>query len=174
MQLAARHAEVRERLDVFGVLHELGVGASRRQPLEAVDGEALGEWVVTLRVQAVHRVDDDRDARRAGRESAVHAGLGIVGVDDVGTQPLEVVVQLGPGPDIAAEGDRSAGVLDRLERDPARRDRVRVGARCRHGDHVVARLGEGLELRPQQQLQGDVGRRHVHDDGPSAHVVTPR
>ena len=174
MQLPAGHTEARQRLEVFGVLHELGVRAEGSDPFEAVDGRALRQRVVGLRVEAVHGVDDHGHPRRARREPAVHARLRIVRVHDVGAQVPEVAVELLARERVVSDAHRPARVLDRDVPDAVALELHREGAGRRHADDLVAGRAERAELRAEQQLETDVGRGHVNDDGAVAHVVAPR
>ena len=56
---------------------------------ERVDRGALHPWVFGERVQTVNRVDHHRHAGPTRGEAAVHTGLRVVGMDDVGLQPAE-------------------------------------------------------------------------------------
>ena len=110
-ELAAGYAEAGQRLEVLLVLDELGVRAGGGQSLEAVDARALGRTVVLGGEEAVLGVHDHRDAGGLGRDAAVDARLGVVGVDDVGLQVPEHPPQLGQRPHVGRQRPAPGGVV---------------------------------------------------------------
>ena len=170
---SARNAEPLEHRDVLDVLDELGLRALGRDPLEPVHDRAAGPAVVGLRVETVHGVDHHGHAGEPRREPSVDTGLRVVRVHDVGPQPREHARQLAERGEIAERGHRPGRVAQRHVPNPERVEPFDVRTGRRHADHFVARVAKGGELRPEQQREADVGRRHVNDTGPSGHVLAP-
>jgi hypothetical protein len=160
-QLARGYADAPECRDIFGVLHELGVGAQPCDPFHSVDHGAPGEAVVGLRVEAVHGVDDDRHSSDPRRDPTVESGLRIVGVDDRGPQATEHRDQLAQRLRIFERGKRPGGVAERNVTDAALFERGHERSGRGDADHVVARGGERLELVAEQPVEGDVSGRHM-------------
>ena len=165
VQAGAGDAEPGQGLEVLGVLDQLGVRAGRRHSLQPVHGRpaeppirfgGVRPW--TVLTTAVH-------LGRPRREPAVHAGFGIVGVDDVGPQPPEQAVQPAGGTDVAGQGETTGGVRERDMAHTRGDELWDVWSGCRYADNVVAGVGEGAELRSQQEGQADIGRGEVDQPG---------
>ena len=154
-----------KRLEVFGVLHELGLAEQPGQSFDRVHQRALGERILALRVQAVHGVHHHRNARDPRRDAAVQPRLRVVRVHDRGPEPAEDRDQLGQRPRVLRRRERAGAVVQRDVPDAARFEGldVRPG---RHADHLEAGRGERFELRTERPLEADVGRGHVDHERP--------
>ena len=95
-----RDAERGESGEVFLVLDQLGVRARGGQAFHPVDGGPPGPGVLRGGVEAVDGVDHHRHPGRPAPQPPVDAGLGSVGVHDVGTQSAQQPVQLRRRPDV--------------------------------------------------------------------------
>ena len=71
-----------EQRQILGVLDQLGVGEAGGDALED-EHDGASEAAAVAEVEAVVRVDHDRDTGEPGDDPAVDARLGVVGVDDV-------------------------------------------------------------------------------------------
>ena len=165
VSLRRGHAEARQRLEVLGVLHELGVRAElARRARSQYTAARRGQRILALRVQAVHRVHDHRHAREPRRDPAVEAGLRVVGVHDrraaAGGRPTRA--RRAPARPRAGANDRVAW-RSGTWRMPRASSASTYGPGRRDADDLEARGGERLELRAEQQLEADVGRGHVRD-----------
>ena len=134
VQLAPGHAEAGERLEVFGVLHELGVRAERRRARSSPYTTArFGERVVRLRVEAVHGVDDRPGTRGdARRDPPVDARASDCAcARSSGRSRRNTETSSPTACDVLAGRDRPRRVRERDVPDPARLERVDVRPRRR-------------------------------------------
>ena len=105
-----RHAQPGEGGQVFLVLDQLGVRARGGQALQPVDGGPPGPGVLGGGVEAVDGVDHHRHPGRPAPQPPVDAGLGRVGVHDVGAQSAQQLVQLRRRPDVVQDRHAPGGV----------------------------------------------------------------
>ena len=163
MQLPSRHTEPAKREDVLLVLDQLDVGESGSDALQDVHGQAAGEAVGGLGVEAVLGVDHQRDPGQAGRDPSVDAGLGVVGVDDVGAEPTEQPVQLAEREHVLVGRAGPGGVTQRMVHDAVGLQGGDERSRCRRGVDLEAGVPERPQLGPEQQLEADVGGGDVEE-----------
>jgi hypothetical protein len=157
LDLAPRHPESQQCGGILFVLHQLGVGEQGGDPLEHVHGELASPPVLRLRVEAVLGVHHQRHPGRSGGDASVDAGLGVVRVDDVGAEPPEEAVELEQRLGVAAQVGRSGGVAQGVVHDAVGLEGGHVGPGRGGSVDVVAGGLERTELRPEEQLQADVG-----------------
>ena len=94
---ARRDAEPAHQLQILGVLHELDVAEPRGDRFERVHDRPLGGPVVGSRVEAVGGVHDSGYAGEPAQDPTVDPGLGVVGVEHVGSFRAEDLPQLTGG-----------------------------------------------------------------------------
>ena len=155
-----------ERVDVLGVLDEFDVAERRRDALGRVHRQAALPAVGRLRPQTVLGVDDQRCAGEACRDPPEDAGLGVVGVHDVGAQRAQQSHELAERPEVVERVVRAGegGYVDVL--DAHRGEVGHVGSGGRHADHLVAGGVERSQLRPEQPVEAHVGGGDVDDARP--------
>ena len=159
----AREVEPAHPREILGVLEELGIRASRGDRFESVHDRASADRVVVGGVEAVDRVDHDRDPRQSSHHSTVEPGLRVVGV-----QHVDVLT-----PEDAPELASRAQVGERIHRTGRRRQRPvldalglqRFDPRSRRADaeRAPARVAYGAELRQHEEAQAHVDRGEVRD-----------
>ena len=161
-----------EGVDVLGVLDELDVAERGGDPFDGVDRAAVAAsdrsgcayspcWVLTT---SGHPGQPPGDA-------AEDARLRVVGVEDVGAQRAEQPHELAERPQVLERVVRAGegGHVDVADAHRGEVGDVRSGGR--HADHLVAGVGEGPQLRPEQPVEAHVGGGEVDDQSGDARVA---
>jgi hypothetical protein len=120
-------------------------------------------------------VDDHRDPGQPADDAPVHARLGVVGVEDVGSLPPQDAPQLGGRPQVGEQVHAPGGRAKRHVADALGLELVGVGAGGADADRVAAPVAHGPELGPQQVPQAGVdGGQMRHPHGPTLQIAFGR
>ncbi len=163
-ELARRHADATERLQIFLVLHELRLRAHARGAFRAVNESPFRQGTVGLGVQAVHGVHDHGDACRSRRDAAVEPRLRIVGVHDRRPELPQQLHELEQRSCVACRCECTGRMAQRHVSYAASLDRLDEWTGGRDADDLETVSGKGFELRSEEPFQADVGRRDVGDE----------
>ena len=161
--------------EVFGILHELGIGEARGDRLQREDDGLLPPTISICDVEAVHRVHHDGNARETSDHPAVEPGLGIVRVQDIDMLTPEQTPEIPRGTQIGTDAHSPGRRLEREMSDTIGLEAGNVRPRSADADDRAAAFLDGPELREQEISETAVhGREMGNRWRPSRFDASPR